>query len=735
MKKLNLASTIQRLSSWMISRNRRCSSANGSITSSVGAVTSLILMAAFGLVGVHSAFATTSSISISVNSISLDLVTIGSDDTLASSTSTSTSDPTISVRTTNATGYTLGIKASSGSASISAPLTNTDTGCSSKCTIPSITASNLTDVNNFDANTWGYLPSKFNSTANTVYRPAPTTTGDTLDVTNAANSTDNSYNISIAAKVNMSTAPGTYSSSFTVTATANAVPYTITYSANAGSSTASNMPANESSSTFAETVTISATEPTRADGATFNGWCTVQMADNTACTGTEYAAGATWTINQTSSSNSLVLYAMWKVDPCTGKTALYDLVACRSKGTQTNDTNATTGIQAAIVAPTEAAPISSNSGVYEYNSSVFGASSDDTASCTRADNCPIYYYRGILDSYGHTGTYGSDGLADAYPNYVILGADGNKTTADTCWRIVRTTGSGGVKMIYNGKWTGSTCANATTNAQVITSAFNNSSASNGYSSLAYRNIHAVGYTYNSSSTVTGATSASEDTAIAKVFGSDSDYSVNDADSIMKQYIEKTWFTNINAYQSILETSAGYCNDRTLYPSGSYALTNKLTEDTKIVPYGTSGMTVYYFGAYTRNMNTAQKPTLGCPRGTVDLYSVSGASTGNGQLTKPAALLTADEMSFAGSGSSSATNGSGYHANSYLRSGSDFWLLSPGYRASVGNANGFILRSGGGLDVGRVNITYCVRPAISLASGTTAASGSGTATDPWVVTAP
>ena len=406
---------------------------------------------------------------------------------------------------------------------------------------------------------------------------------------------------------------------------------------------------------------------------------------------------------------------------------LYETVAAMSKGTQT-----AADLQATITVPTSSDPSqdTSNSGVYEYDSNEFGTSSD------ASNDYKIYYYRGVLEN--SVGSYGSDGSAVTYPNYVILDPDGTVTTedtSDTCWRIVRTTGSGGVKMVYNGEWTGSTCANATTSAQVITSAFNDSSASNGYTSLGTLNIHAVGYTYNSA--VNGVTSASADTTIAKVFGTSTNngYTVNSSDSIIKQYIEKTWFTDISAYQGILETSAGYCNDRTVYPSGSYALSNKLAEDTQIVPYGTSGMTVYYFGAYTRNMNTAQAPTLNCPRGTVDLYSVSGASTGNGQLTKPASLLTADELSFAGSGRSTASQGSSYNANSFLRSGSYFWLLSPFGRTSDGSAFEFRLGSNGTLGNNNVGITNGVRPAISLTSGTTAASGSGTATDPWVVTAP
>ena len=155
----------------------------------------------------------------------------------------------------------------------------------------------------------------------------------------------------------------------------------------------------------------------------------------------------------------------------------------------------------------------------------------------------------------------------------------------------------------------------------------------------------------------------------------------------------------------------------------------------IVPYGTTGLTTYYFGAYPRNTQSSTfNPLLTCPRGKVDLYSYSGdAGNGNGQLKYPVALLTADEATMAGSGWSSSTGA--YNANSFLRSGSNFWLLSPGRRSSYGYAYGFFLYSGGYLDYNVVDYAYGVRPAISLSPGTNVASGSGTATDPWVVTAP
>ena len=55
-----------------------------------------------------------------------------------------------------------------------------------------------------------------------------------------------------------------------------------------------------------------------------------------------------------------------------------------------------------------------NSGVYTYDPAVYGAASD------ASNDYNIYFYRGILDTTEGLGTYGSDGQADAWPNYVKL---------------------------------------------------------------------------------------------------------------------------------------------------------------------------------------------------------------------------------------------------------------------------------------------------------------------------
>ena len=406
-------------------------------------------------------------------------------------------------------------------------------------------------------------------------------------------------------------------------------------------------------------------------------------------------------------NNVITFYAVGKPETH----YLYEEVAKMSKGTQT-----ATDLQEEITID--------NSGVYRYNSSEFGIASD------ASNNYAVYYYRGIVDNSfansDYLGNVGSSGDGTKYPNYVILAKSDVRSNSDTCWRIVRTTGSGGVKMIYNGTWTGSTCANAKGTAQFDSSIYDGNLST-------ITQIVRLGYTHNS----TYAISKDKTATIADAFGSDSNPDVNDTDSMIKDYIEDIFYPSyLSEYTNILESSAGYCNDRSIYDNISPY--NQLSEFSDIGTYYIRSAKLNFGAqirnAYTLSQNKNRTITLNCPRSIVDLYTTADAINGNKQLSQPVSLLTADEMSFAGSGTTNAATGSAYSSSSYLRSGTAFWSLSPSIRSDNGGACGFYLNSGiSGNNY--VKDSYGVRPSISLKPGTEYASGSGTATDPWVVLAP
>ena len=366
-------------------------------------------------------------------------------------------------------------------------------------------------------------------------------------------------------------------------------------------------------------------------------------------------------------------------------------------------------LQAVITEPTSSNPATdlSNSGVFLYDANTFGSASDAN------NNYPIYYYRGVLDSDldGTSSTYGSSGNGAYYPNYV-------KLDNDTCWRIIRTTGSGGIKMIYNGKYSTGTvansCANATTSAQVTTSAFNSSANTS--------QIVKVGYTYNDAYASSDATTS---TAWGLVFGDNSNYSTsNTTSSTIKTYLENTWYANnMSNYTNYLEPSAGYCNDRS-------------STSTTVIPYGLGGEAL--MGNYRRFFNS-KTLTLACPRGTVDLYTTSSSIDGNKQLSIPAALITSDEASFAG-GKGYATYGStsqyasNYNYNSYIVSGSGYLTITPEGRYDNTRINQ-VQSSGNNDRSSYVYTSLGVRPVISFNHSTSISSGSGTATDPWIIYLP
>ena len=724
----------------------------------------------------------TASLAISADSSNGTFATNDSTSAYYTSGSQATS---FTVTTNNYTGYTLTLTNSSDN-------TLVDKSDSSNTLEPLSTAINEStfSTNSTYNNMWGYKPSMLSSSSNSNYLPAPSNTTITMNETHCANSGTNgsyscpnasdTYTIALGARVNYTQSSGTYTKTFVLTTVANAAQYAISYSDNTGDSTVTGIPTNTLAGTSSETsVTLSSAVPTRT-GYTFAGWCEGTVSNNgTTCggtPGTTYSAGGRFYFDR-KTNNATTLYALWTVNSYTitfngddgvnnftvngstvakGGTAsltynqtypitinyndgyeaadsnvltissgagslsgttftvgagiatlyassksssrpLYDTIAAMSKGKQT-----AADLKTAITVPTSAdrTQDTSNSGVYEYDASVFGQATD------AANTHKIYYYRGVLEN--SVGSYGSDGSAVTYPNYV-------KLSNNTCWRIVRTTGSGGVKMIYNGTYgatTSGSCANANTKAQVTTNAFGNDYQ--GY-------IVDVGYTYNDSIR-TGYSSTSVDT----VFGSNSNYSVNSSASPMKTYLENTWYSsNMTSYTSKLEPSAGYCNDRVVYSSSSGG-----TALTSIRPSSTSSATAY-FNAYVRMYNSSNKPTLTCARNTVDLYTTSSASNGNKQLFYPVALLTADEAALAGSGAGSSYSAN-YHANAFLHSGWSFWLLSPSARNSIGSVGGFYVLSDGVLTNSLVSGTIGVRPAVSINPGAEIASGSGTATDPWVL---
>lgn len=297
--------------------------------------------------------AATNSVELSIGdggTLSFDLKPFSADGTFAES-----SEITISASTDSYSGYTLSIAAQSGDNTTK--LINTDTvNCpvtETKCSIaplPStlnggilksdyVDPASSEDVNvsiNTVRNTWGFSPSVYlSSGANTAnrgqgvdekYFPMSTaamnfakTSGPNPNEGGSSGLAPDEYKMKIGARVDTSIPMGTYkNNTFVITAVGNGASYSITYldATNEGSG----IPGVQSGTVYDTTVTLSNASPTRA-GYYFGGWCSVSTTDGS-CSGTPYARGASFGIDQTASSNTATLYAMWAL--CPVNTVCYD---------------------------------------------------------------------------------------------------------------------------------------------------------------------------------------------------------------------------------------------------------------------------------------------------------------------------------------------------------------------------------------------------------------------------
>ena len=336
--------------------------------------------------------------------------------------------------------------------------------------------------------------------------------------------------------------------------------------------------------------------------------------------------------------------------------------------------------------------------------SAVSSSTEALLASTQDDYGTSYYFRGSVEN-----------------NYVEY--------ANMCWRIVRVTGDGSIKLVlynYNGltstnntpssstpcNVTGDTYAYARYEGDTYTSAFNSSYNDNAYVGLMYGTAGASSY---------------------------ADAHTNTNASTILTNLNK-WYTNVLSKQANFNDSqladTIWCNDKSVvtdatFNPGSYTLGTSYG-------YGTNSN---YYSVDKRLMQaTSYKaggtgPSLICPNdnngGKLSKFTVSDTTYGNGALSGYAkvGLLTADEIALAG-GAYGKTN-----TTYYIKGNSNagfWWALSPfgffGNDASVWVVDGF----NGRLDGVHVNGINGVRPSLSLVSNIKISSGTGTATNPYKI---
>ena len=431
-------------------------------------------------------------------------------------------------------------------------------------------------------------------------------------------------------------------------------------------------------------------------------------------------------------------------DYCTNNkiTKLSDCILITDKYA-TNVSTAKANIEKRVANFNETAPIYMDDGSINLSNSGIYMAEDDYGKS--------YYFRGKIDN-----------------NYVSF--------AGFIWRIVRINGDGSIRMIYSGTSTTDTGEKTS----IGTSAFNNDRydpAMVGYkygldktyqettaTNLNYNNISANtiyyfadSYTKNDTTKKLSLSGNLTSGTLENVWGSnnstykytcfstsstgtcttlveiasyvnstqvkvktyhsylsksyESTYT-DEHDSTIKTKIDTWYKTNIQdkGYSTYLSDNL-FCNDRSISSGDGFSLNQTIS-----------------YGAYNRNVDH-KNPSYKCPRKKDQFTTSSGTTLGNGELTYPVGLLTADEVAYAG-------GKYGYdNKEYYLAAGQYYWLASPSlFYSWDASAYGWRVYSSGGLSPWTW-VTYSwlgVRPVISLNANTLISQGNGTTSNPYIV---
>lgn len=254
------------------------------------------------------------------------------------------------------------------------------------------------------------------------------------------------------------------------------------------------------------------------------------------------------------------------------------------------------------------------------------------------------------------------------------------------WRIVRINGNGSLKLYYQG-----TSATAK-NGYAQTSAYNNGKRPDTNANINYASAAYAGYMY----------------------GPESGAHANTYNSTAKTNLEAWYSNNLASKASYFDDTVAFCNDRSC-SSGNCT--------------GTSAST---FAAKARLTANPPAPILTCATAR-DRFTVSSAN-GNGKLTYPIGLITADEVAMVGHvfGNASYNN-----TSTYLVKDKDAWNMtagdvhSSGLNMRVGISN---ITSTGFLGIAEVGYDGAVIvPVVNIKFNYAyQMTGSGTSSNPFVI---
>ena len=251
----------------------------------------------------------------------------------------------------------------------------------------------------------------------------------------------------------------------------------------------------------------------------------------------------------------------------------------------------------------------------------------------------------------------------------------NVKLGNTCFKIMRTTDTGGVKLIYSGTYSDSSKCNNSGNAQQLEkSVFNENNNDSKY----------AGYKYK--------------TTI-----------YNDTDSTIKTHVDNWYEENMTSYTDILE-DAVFCNDRT----GS---SNDAHESSSGTTWNGEGTNYFYY-----HNNLAGYQLFKCE----DVKDRFSKNNNQAKLKYSVGLLTYPEYWVAYYKSDPSTDDSSSH---YITGGS-YWTMSPASMSSSISVK-YINYNGGNFDL-VVSNKLGVRPVVSLKPKITFVDGNGSVSDPYII---
>lgn len=373
--------------------------------------------------------------------------------------------------------------------------------------------------------------------------------------------------------------------------------------------------------------------------------------------------------------------------------------------------------------------------------------------------------KNVMKYTGDTSTFKGD--KDIY-YYYGAATNNNVIFANYCWKIVRTTTTGGVKLIYNGLPKSGRCSNTgsysiLTKTQMNSSsnyvAYNTSSNSLAYLGYMYNNAYVAktkkleatatykfgnsfNYSnglYNLSNTkdITGGQTSTlgnrhytcfNETGICDkinflpyAHGTDTAYLEISNGKSMEDALEEMLHANdVNNIDSTMKTYVDYWYSKNMTNFTHYLEDAVWCNDRTIISWETSSWNPNSEVLYPNTLAFAsnrEDNILTCSH-RADQFTVS-SENGNGALTYPVGLITDAEHAL-----------SYVEKKTYLNIGIWYWTMSP-YNSAYMN----LVNKDGGNAAGSINNVYQgggVRPMVSLRSGIEFSNGNGSADSPYII---